>query len=38
MIHEIIELQDIEIKPIFILPSYIKDYEITLTLEIKDVK
>ena len=38
MINEIIKPQDIEIKPIFILPSYIKDYEITLTLEIKNVK
>jgi hypothetical protein len=38
MIDEIIKPQDIEIKPVVILPSYIKDYEITLTLEIKNVK
>ena len=38
MTNEIIKPQNIEIKPIFILPFYIKDYDITLTLEIKDVK
>jgi len=37
MIDAIIKPQDIEIKSIFILPFYINDYEITLTLEIKDV-